>query len=60
MPDQHFEYEIIKAKSHDDLAKLINNVAEKGWEPVNAYAWGTGAHVRDNGIHFALLRRPKP
>lgn len=50
----HHEYKIIKESSHTKLARLLNEEASDGWEPVNVYSLGI-----NSTDHFALLRRAK-
>jgi hypothetical protein len=49
-----YQFDIVRAKSHDALVHLINQAAQDGWEPVAPYAWNTSITQAD---HACLVRK---
>jgi hypothetical protein len=50
-----WEYDVIKALTHEDAARAINLAAHEGWEPVFGYAWGSVY----NAQHAVVVRRAR-
>jgi hypothetical protein len=51
-----YEYRIVREHSHEDLQDKINDMADDGWQPVNAYAWNRDIN---NADHACLMRKAK-